>query len=54
MSMKEPKRQRLVTTLDYANADEACDAAFVGGPMRKPAHGRAGATSKRHDRGYLD
>jgi ubiquinone/menaquinone biosynthesis C-methylase UbiE len=27
------ERRRLVTTLDYADADEACNAAFVGGPV---------------------
>jgi hypothetical protein len=26
-------QQRLSVTLDYADADEACDAAFVGGPV---------------------
>jgi SAM-dependent methyltransferase len=26
------EQQRIVTTLDYANGDEACDAAFIGGP----------------------
>ncbi len=25
--------QRIAATLDYADADEACDAAFVGGPV---------------------
>jgi ubiquinone/menaquinone biosynthesis C-methylase UbiE len=27
------EQHRLAGTLDYANADEACDAAFVGGPV---------------------
>jgi len=27
------QQQRIATILNYADADEACDAAFVGGPV---------------------
>ena len=31
--MSRRVRSRITTTLDYSNDDQACDAAFVGGPV---------------------
>jgi len=59
------EEQRIAATLDYADADEACDAALVGGPValawsRFPADARMRVRSRyveaiagwRQDRGY--
>ena len=48
------RQRRIATVLSYANSDEACDAAFVGGPValawsRFEAHVRARARARyRH------
>lgn len=47
-------QQRIATTLDYADADEACGAAFIGGPVAL-AWSRLGAAARARARArYLE
>jgi hypothetical protein len=46
--------RRLLGTLDYADGDEACDAAFVGGPVALAWSRFDAAARARARRGYLE